>query len=136
MKATLGQLLRYGMVGVLSNLVGYLLYLAITGAGVEHKLTMSLLYVVGVAQTFFFNRRWSFRHKGAHGPALLRYCIAYALGYLFNLWALWLMVDVLGHPHQLVQAVMVFLVAALLFLLQKLWVFRSDDSDPGPRARA
>lgn len=72
MKATLGQLLRYGMVGVLSNLVGYLLYLAITGAGVEHKLTMSLLYVVGVAQTFFFNRRWSFRHEGAHGPALLR----------------------------------------------------------------
>ena len=136
MKATFGQLLRYGTVGVLSNLVGYLLYLAITSAGVEHKLTMSVLYVVGVVQTFFFNRSWSFRHDGAHGPAMLRYCIAYALGYLFNLWALWLLVDVLGHPHQLVQAAMVCAVAALLFVLQKFWVFRSDDADAGPRARA
>lgn len=136
MKATLGQLLRYGTVGVLSNLVGYLLYLAITSAGVEHKLTMSLLYVVGVVQTFFFNRRWSFRHHGAHGPAMLRYGITYALGYLFNLWALWLLVDVLGHPHQFVQAAMVFVVAALLFVLQKFWVFRSAGTDAVPRARA
>lgn len=123
MKVAFWQLVRYGTVGLLSNAVGYVLYLLITGVGVEHKLTMTLLYLVGVLQTFFFNRRWTFRHDGTHGPAFVRYCLAYGFGYVLNLTALLLLVDMLGYPHQIVQGVMVLVVAALLFVLQKFWVF-------------
>ncbi len=130
MKATLGQLIRYGIVGVASNAVGYLIYLAITAAGMEHKLAMTLLYAVGVAQTFIFNKRWSFRHAGAHGTAFVRYCAAYAVGYFINLAALFILVDRLGYAHQLVQGVMIFVLAAMLFILQKFWVFRSTSSYP------
>lgn len=130
MKTTLGQLFRYGIVGVLSNAVGYLLYLGITAAGMEHKLAMTLLYAVGVAQTFIFNKRWSFRHAGAHGTAFVRYCIAYASGYFINLAALFILVDKLGYAHQLVQGVMILALAAMLFTLQKFWVFRSTSSQP------
>ncbi|MBN8441190.1 MAG: GtrA family protein [Thauera sp.] len=130
MKTTLGQLFRYGIVGVLSNAVGYLLYLGITAAGMEHKLAMTLLYAVGVAQTFIFNKRWSFRHAGAHGTAFARYCIAYAAGYFINLAALFILVDRLGYAHQLVQGVMILALAAMLFMLQKFWVFRSTSSLP------
>lgn len=130
MKATLGQLIRYGVVGVASNAVGYLLYLAITAAGMEHKLAMTLLYAVGIAQTFIFNKRWSFRHAGAHGTAFVRYCIAYAAGYFINLAALFILVDRLGYAHQLVQGVMILALAAMLFMLQKFWVFRSTSSQP------
>lgn len=131
MKTTLGQLFRYGIVGVLSNAVGYLLYIGITAAGMEHKLAMTLLYVVGVAQTFIFNKRWSFKHRGTHWPALVRYGASYALGYLINLLALLVLVDQLGYPHQIVQGVMILSLAVLLFLLQKFWVFRSTLSCPG-----
>ena len=131
MRATLGQLIRYGVVGLASNALGYVLYLAITSAGVEHKLAMTLLYAVGVAQSFMFNKRWSFRHGGAHGPAFVRYCIAYAIGYVINLVALIVLVDKGGYPHQVVQGVMILIMAALLFLLQKFWVFRhSGGSAP------
>ena len=125
MKETLGQLIRYGIVGLASNAVGYLVYLAITAAGMEHKLAMSLLYALGVAQTFLFNKRWSFGHGGTHGPAFVRYCMSYGFGYLVNLSALYLCVDRLGWPHEVVQGAMVFVVAALLFVLQKFWEFRS-----------
>lgn len=127
MRTTLGQLARYGTVGLLSNAVGYLLYLAITAAGLEPKLAMTLLYAVGVAQSFVFNKRWSFRHGGSHGPAFVRYCTAYALGYVANLLGLMVLVDVLGFAHQLVQGAMVLAVAAMLFLLQKFWVFRGAE---------
>lgn len=130
MRTTLGQLLRYGIVGVLSNAVGYLLYLGITAAGMEHKLAMTLLYAVGVAQTFLFNKHWSFKHRGTHGPALVRYCASYALGYLINLVALLVLVDRLGYPHQIVQGVVILSLAVLLFLLQKFWVFRPTASHP------
>lgn len=124
MKATLGQLIRYGIVGVASNVVGYLLYLAITVAGMEYKLAMTLLYAVGVAQTFIFNKRWTFRSNDSTGSALVRYIVVYALGYLINYAVLFLLVDEAGMPHQLVMAGLFVLMALYFFVAQKFWVFR------------
>lgn len=122
-EATRGQFVRYAAVGLVSNLVLYLAYLGLTLAGIESKLAMTMLYALGVAQTFVFNKRWSFRHDGAHGPAFVRYCLTYGVGYLLNLTALFILVDVVGYPHQIVQGVMVLVLAVLLFVLQKFWVF-------------
>ena len=131
MRVALGQMVRYGIVGFLSNAVGYLLYLAFTAAGMEPKMAMTLLYAAGVAQTFVFNKRWSFGHGGTYGHTFVRYCLSYALGYVLNLLALFVLVDRLGYPHQIVQGVLVLLLAVMLFLLQKFWVFRSDAAMPG-----
>lgn len=128
------QLSRYAIVGLASNAVGYVLYLVLTALGMEHKTAMTLLFVVGVLQTFIFNKRWSFDHQGAAGGALLRYFVAYAFAYVLNLAALVALVDGRGLPHQLVQGVMVLLLAAMLFLLQKYWVFRRSDALPTPSA--
>ena len=84
---------------------------------------MTLLYITGVAQTFLFNRSWSFRRRGVLQGAFTRYVTSYLLGYMLNFITLWLAVDRLGLPHQIVQGVMVLVLAVLLFLLQKYWVF-------------
>lgn len=118
------QLSRYALVGLASNTVGFLLYLLLTYAGMGHKTAMTLLYVVGVLQTFYFNRGWSFGHGGRMSTAFARYVIVYALGYVFNLTALTLLVDQWGWAHQWVQGVMIFLLAGMLFLVQRYWVFR------------
>lgn len=128
--STVTQLFRYGLVGISSNGVLYLAYLALTTSGLGVKLAMSILYALGVAQTFFFNKRWSFSHKGEHGPAFFRYCASYGIGYAVNLTALLLLVDTLGFPHQIVQGVMILAIAAMLFLLQKFWVFRQPPPTP------
>lgn len=120
------QLSRYAVVGLASNVAGYLLYLMLTHIGMGYKSAMSLLYAVGVVQTFYFNRSWSFGHDGMISLALLRYIAAYAFGYAFNLAALLLLVDRWGWPHQWVQGVMIFFLAGMLFLLQRYWVFRSS----------
>jgi putative flippase GtrA len=122
--STITQIFRYGLVGIASNGVLYLAYLELTISGLGAKLAMSILYALGVAQTFFFNKRWSFGHEGAHGPAFFRYCASYGLGYIVNLTAQLLLVDTLGFPHHIVQGVMILAIAAMLFLLQKFWIFR------------
>lgn len=126
MKTTLLQLSRYAVVGLASNLFGYLLYLGLTALGLGPKLAMSLLYAIGVAQTFLFNKRWTFGHRGSNRHALLRYCAVYGLGYVINLLTLLILVDHLGWPHQWVQGAMILALAGMLFLLQKFWVFRPD----------
>jgi putative flippase GtrA len=120
------QFTRFVVVGVLSNLVLYIFYLLFSTLGMGHKLAMTIMYVIGVAQTFVFNRNWTFAHRGSPGPALLRYLISYALGYFLNLFVLWWLVDRLGYPHELVQAAMIILLAVAFFLTQRYWIFRQD----------
>jgi putative flippase GtrA len=117
------QFARYVIVGIVSNAVIYVVYIALTRIGVGPKLAMSLLYGVGVLQTFVFNKKWSFRFQGAATPALIRYAIVYIIGYFANLFALMLLVDLAGLPHQLIQGIMIFVIAIFLFLAQKYFVF-------------
>jgi putative flippase GtrA len=119
------QALRFAVVGLASNTVLYLLYLGMTAAGMGPKLAMSLAYGMGVAQTFLFNKRWTFNHTGRFDAALLRYITLYVGGYLANLLVLVWLVDGYGYPHQIVQGIMILALAACFFLLQKFWVFRT-----------
>ncbi|MCP5418085.1 MAG: GtrA family protein [Chromatiaceae bacterium] len=121
------QVIRYAIVGLISNLLLYLIYLLLTWTGLGHKLSMSLLYGVGILQTFVFNKRWTFNHTGNMSSTFVKYISAYLLGYLINILALLLLVDNWGLPHQLVQGVMIFIIAAMLFILQRYWIFRSSS---------
>jgi putative flippase GtrA len=119
------QLIRYIVVGLASNLLCYLVYLGLTRLGMNPKLAMTVLYGVGVLQTFFFNKRWTFEHGGAQRDVFYRYCAAYSFGYLLNLAVLYVLVDLQGYPHQIIQGLMILVLAMMLFLAQKFWVFRA-----------
>jgi putative flippase GtrA len=123
------QAFRFALVGLASNVVLYLAYLGMTAAGMGPKLAMSLAYGIGVAQTFLFNKRWTFNHVGRFDAALLRYIALYAGGYLANLLVLVWLVDGLGYPHQIVQGVMILTLAGSFFILQKFWVFKPATAE-------
>lgn len=120
------QFFRYGLVGIASNLSGYLLFLLITYWGMEPKIAMTLLYVVGATIGFFGNRQWTFAHKGASLVSGARYFIAHVFGYLINFLILLMFVDRLGYSHQWVQAVAIIVVAGFLFVVFKYFVFSKN----------
>jgi len=122
-----GQFTRYAIVGVGSNLALFLLYLLLTGSGMGHKLAATVSYVLGVLLTFVLNRSWSFRSGGRPAGQLGRYAAAHVLGYGINLLGLYTFVDLGGFRHPWVQGMMIVVVAVILFLLQKFWVFRDPD---------
>lgn len=117
------QLLRYLATGVAANALLYAAYLALSAHGVGHKTAMTVTYCGSVLCTFIFNRRWTFEHNGEVPVALLRYLATYAIGYIVNLAALAILVDVAGLPHRWVMAALIVASAGLIFLAQKYWVF-------------
>ena len=119
------QTFRYIVVGLASNLALYVFYLILTTTdiGLGHKVAMSLLYLVGMLQTFVFNKRWTFSHRGDIRNSTLRYFAVYATGYFLNLALLHIFVDKLGWSHEIVQGLAIIGIAMLLFLAQKYWVF-------------
>jgi len=117
------QFVRYATVGLATNALAYLGYLALTKLGLGPKLAMSLMYLLGTLQAFLLNKRWSFAFEGNTTRALRRYVSAYAAGYALNWLGLMLLVEHYGLPHAAVQALMIVLVALLLFTAQRYWVF-------------
>jgi len=131
------QLIRFAIVGISSNLILYLAYLALTHYGMEYRLAMSLLYLLGVLQTFAANRNWTFSHRENKKRSLPRYFLAYGACYFLNLGILYLFVEQLGFSHEITQGAAILTIAAILFLLQKYWVFRNsateaDIGEPAP----
>ena len=90
---TLGQLVRFVVVGTSLNLMLYACYLAMVSAQFGSKLAMSVVYGAGVAFGFVLNRRWSFGRGDAVRNAGLRYVAVCVGGYFLNLCALLLFVD-------------------------------------------
>lgn len=121
------QLYKFVFIGLISNLILYFSYLVVTQYEIGTKVAMSLLYALGVLQTFVFNKKWTFSHHGQFNVAFLRYIVIYGAGYFVNLGALVIFVDRFGYPHQWVQGVMIPLVGVLLFVMQKIWVFRVQE---------
>lgn len=118
------QLVRFGALGVTTNVLGYLLYLGITYVGVEPKVAMSVLYCVGVCTNFVGSRNWVFRSDANMLGASIRYVAAYAIGYVVNYGILVVFVDHLGYPHAYVQAGAIVIVACYLYIALKFLVFR------------
>jgi putative flippase GtrA len=121
--AVLRQVIRYGVVGVLNNLLGYCIYLVITFFWLEPKYAITLLYPIGVVTAYFGHSKYSFSNRGKDIHALLRYALAHLVGYVANLLILYVLSDKLKFPHQAVQAFAIFVVAGILFLMFKFYVF-------------
>ena len=119
----ISQMLRYGVVGIMNNFLGYLIYLAVTWFWLEPKLAVTLIYPVGSVTAYFGHAKYVFRFQGKHGYGLLRYIIAHSFGYAINLTLLYVFTDLYGYPHQAVQACAVVVVGGVLYLLFRYWVF-------------
>ena len=122
-RESMTQLIRYGVVGLSTNAVGYILYLSLTYWGMGSKLAMSMLYCVSIAIGFVGNRRWTFSDDGGAMSAGGRYLVVYGLGYLINLCILRLFVDWLGYYHAYVQGCSILVVAVFIFVSFKFFVF-------------
>jgi putative flippase GtrA len=112
---------------MLSNLFLFSIYLLLTHYGLDYKISSSLLFALGTLQTFIFNRRWTFNFKEKRFTSFIRYFFAYFFCYWINILSLIIAVEYFEFPHQITQAILILVIAFILFLMQKYWVFRQSE---------
>lgn len=121
------QLIRYSSVGVVTNATIYFIYLLITYLGIEPKIAMTFVYIIGATIGFIGNCKLTFAYRGDIFPAAMRYVFAHFLGYMVNFLMLYIFVDQLGYAHQAVQAAAILVVAGILFVIFKYFVFNVEN---------
>lgn len=123
------QLIRFVIVGVVSNatLLG-LFWLAIT-LGTAPLVAVTVTYALGLITSLLLNGKWTFgtlNRKTAFGKTA-KFTVLYGAGYLFSIGAFWA-INCTGIPHVLNQFLVMGSCSALLFLGQKFWVFNEAKS--------
>lgn len=117
------QVVRYGTVGLLNNLLGYFIYLVVTWLWLDPKVAVTFMYPIGAVTAYFGHAKYAFTYNGRPSLGVIRYAIAHLIGYGVNMGMLSFFSDRLGYAHQWVQATAIVVVAGILYLLLRYFVF-------------
>ena len=132
MRLALGRIIelaKFGFVGVVHNLAGYLVYLLVTNYWLEPKLAVTILYPISALIAFYAHSKFSFSYQGEHSAAFSRYIVANLICFSCNLSMLYVFVDLMHFSHELIQVTAIFSIALLFFLLSKFYIFKNSQSD-------
>jgi putative flippase GtrA len=145
--AAIGQLLRFTLVGCLNVLVSYLVFrlfyvhwplgslLAETAspaalsiglgrlASADGALANVLGYSAGMLNSFVLNKFWTFAASGDTARQAQRFVILNLAGLGLSTIAIFVLVDRLGLPYQLIWPLTTAVVMVLNFLGNRYWTF-------------
>lgn len=117
---TLGQFLRFLVVGLVNTAFGYAVFAGLVLAGMPPMPALLITYAVGIVFNFMTTGKFVF--GGARREAFLRFVAAYAVIYVFNV-GLYQGFAWLGAPPLIAQALCLPIVAVLSFVLFRVRVF-------------
>ncbi|MGC1182738.1 GtrA family protein [Legionella sp.] len=117
------QLLYYGIIGLLTNALGYFLFVLLTYVGVGAKISVTCLYLLCALLSFLSNWRITFNQFGAFLVTGVRFIAAHLVGYLINFIILLVFVDGLNYPAYKIEAFAIIMVAGYMFIAFKFFVF-------------
>lgn len=109
----LALLSRYGLVGLASNGVLYVLFLLLLRLGVLPTVAAGLCYVLGVGLSYVLNRRWTFSSRENHTLALAKYVAAYGTGFVSALGTIYILT--LWLPPELAQIINIGTTALVIY---------------------
>jgi len=123
--ALVGEVLRFGIAGMLNTLVGLAIILFLQDVvGISPVLSNLIGYFVGFAIGYGLHKSWTFRQRHTRHSALSRYFTVIILCYLLNLAVLTALVQMAIKPS-IAQLASVIVYTFAHFLLSKLYAFRS-----------
>jgi putative flippase GtrA len=91
--------------------------------GIEAAVANTAGYLAGMANSFFFNKLWTFEARAHTVRQLHRFVIVNLLSLVLSTLILLLFVDVLGAPYLLVGCITFSILTIINFLGNKYWTF-------------
>lgn len=123
------QAFKFGLVGVLNTAVDWLVYFALTHGlayfGAHLTFAKGISYTVGVLNSFFWNKTWTFRSSAATRSTLLPFFVTNLVGLAINTGLMQVCLHTLRLPEILSLIVATLGTLAWNFTLSKLVVFKA-----------
>ena len=126
-RAALGQLVRYGIIGLAITALGQAVYYILAESGTTSPLAaIAIAWVVGIVVGYFAHGWISFAGHGErddHAATGMRFVVVNLVGYLLNSFWVWLLVERLDGPTWWPIIPNVVLTPLMTFVLHRRWTF-------------
>jgi len=120
------QIVRFNIVGVVSNALMYLLFSALVYIGMAYDVALVIDYVVGGVVSYVYNKGFTFDDRGPHKKrSVLMMMILLVLLFVLNLYMLYYLVERYVINIYVSQLIAAFVCAVTSFYVQKMHVFKS-----------
>lgn len=121
------KIARYGIVGAITNLSGYGLFLAMLQTGLPPAVTSGITYLVIVAISYYAHRRWSFNSKTTHSKDAPRYIFAYLIGLVVAMVAMYILSAIL--KPAIAQLIVILVSAGSIYMTLEILRFGSAGKE-------
>ncbi len=119
----IGQIVRFGMVGVLNTLISLVLFKLAVDVGIWYPAASGGAFIIGAVNSYTLNRLWTFRAGASSKSRFARYVIVQLLGLGANLLVLTVLVEGAGLTRLASQALALVCASTLMFVLNRQWAF-------------
>lgn len=125
-RALIGQIVRYGINGVVVTAVYTAIYVALdTLTHAPVQLCNLAAFLVSVVIGYNLHSRFTFAGQGGRGrSAWIRFFVAALPSFALNAFWSWLFATALAFPHWTVQVPIWFVTPIMIFAINRWWVFR------------
>ena len=116
------KFIKYLFVGVLNTLFSYTIYAIFIFVGIVANIALFLQYIIGVLWNF--KTTGSLVFKNHNNKLIFKFIACYVFTFILNSVFLKLLIM---HPNPYIsQALLVFPIALVSFVIMKFWVFREN----------
>lgn len=120
----LGQLIRFGLVGALNTIVGYGTYWVGIQLGLNFILASVIGQILGTLNSYFWNKRFTFKSKKKSRKEFIRFCAVYVLQYILNVSLIALGIDYYELSEELSGLFATIICTIISFAGHKYYSFR------------
>jgi putative flippase GtrA len=128
-KRRIGELLRFCIVGAANTIIDFALFFLLILGGVPYLLTQVLSYSVGVVNSYFLNRKWTFQVKRkANLSEAFKFIIVNSSSFLVSFSLLFLLRDAVHFNLWLSKLAATGCGMVVNFMGSRLWVFTKNQT--------
>lgn len=127
------QVVRFGIVGVTATAMHVGIVLGLVETGLLAPFWANVVaFSAALFVSYLGNHKWTFELQGGHRRHFPRFITVAILGLAANQGVFHVVVSVLQRDYRIALAIVVTVIPAVTFALNRLWAFRSDDGSGSP----
>ena len=121
------QFVKFGIVGIANTLLTALtIWLLLKVFHYSDYLANIIGYIVGLTNSFVWNRRWTFKHTENFKVTILKFIVIFAISYLFQLGNLYVLLHFTSIDSYVCQLLSIVVYTSINFLLNKYYTFKDN----------
>lgn len=123
----LQQFSRFIFIGLFNTLLGYGTFLIFLDYS-SYIVSLIAAHVVGVLNSFIWNKYWTFRSVGLKRDEFIKFNIVYVIYFLINVAILTFLINDLNFSPQIGQLIALPILTFVSFAGQKYWSFKKNTT--------